>query len=254
MKIISWNVNGIRSVAQKGFFEFLEQHNPDVLGLQETKAHPDVLEDALVSPLGWKTFWSSAERKGYSGTAIYSRLTPDKVDHGIQIPKFDAEGRFVIATFGDVTIYNVYFPNGGSGNERHLFKQEFLTKFLRHLKKQLEADRKIIVMGDYNVAYLDIDVYDPVKLSQVSGFFPEEREWFKRFLDAGFIDCFRHFHPEEKHAYTWWSYYENARLGNRGWRIDHICVSKNLRSRLKSCVILDEQSGSDHCPVILELK
>jgi exodeoxyribonuclease-3 len=253
VKIVTWNVNGIRSVAAKGFHDFLKTQKPDVLGLQETKGHRDALEDALANPAGWKTYWSSADRKGYSGTALFCRRAPEKVEYGIEIPKFDAEGRFTIGTFDGITIYNVYFPNGGSGDERHNFKQEFLLKFARHLKHRIAAGDKIIVMGDYNVAYLDIDVFDPVRCGKISGFLPEERKWFGQFLDLGFIDTYRHFHPKTKDVYTWWSYQENGRISNRGWRIDHICVSQNLKSRLKSCEILDDQEGSDHCPVVLEL-
>lgn len=253
MKIISWNVNGIRSVMQKGFLDFMNNEKPDILGLQETKAHRDQIDSGVVQPPGWHSYWSSAQRKGYSGTATYCRTEPTKVDYGIEIPKYDAEGRFVVTQFADLRVYNVYFPNGGSGDERHQFKQEFLLKFTMHLKRQIESGLKVVVMGDYNVAYLDIDVFDPKRCSKVSGFYPEERQWFNNFLSVGFIDTFRFFHPDDKDIYTWWSYQENARISNRGWRIDHICVSKNLEPSLKSCRILDSQEGSDHCPIALEL-
>jgi exodeoxyribonuclease III len=253
MKIISWNVNGIRSCGQKGLFDFWERQNPDLLCLQETKAHPDLLEDTLVSPLGWQSYWSSAQRKGYSGTVIYTKRTPDEVRYGIGVQKYDAEGRFVIVRFGDLWIYNVYFPNGSSGEDRHLFKQEFLEKFSFHLRKQISEKQKVIVLGDYNVAYLQHDVFDPVRLSSVSGFLPEERKWFGQFLHDGFVDSFRHFHAEEKNRYSWWSYQENARMVNKGWRIDHICVTENLKASLRSANILEDQMGSDHCPVVLEM-
>lgn len=253
MKIITWNVNGIRSVVQKGFYEFWERENPDILCLQETKCHPDQLEDALVAPLGWKSFWSAAQRAGYSGTVTFCKETPEEWAHGFGIPKFDAEGRMVVTKFPQFTLYNVYFPNGGSGPERHQYKQEFLKRFGQHLVKKARAGENIILVGDYNVAYLDIDVYNPQSLSSESGFLPEERRWMTQFLDSGFVDGFRHFHPNEPHRYTWWSYFQNARVGNRGWRIDHICVSRGLAGKLKRVEILDQQMGSDHCPVVAEL-
>jgi len=175
------------------------------------------------------------------------------VEYGMGSKKFDDEGRFVVTQIADITIYNVYFPNGSAREERHHFKQEFLRKFLRHLMKRLAAGDKVIVLGDYNVAHREIDVHDPVRLSKVSGFLPEEREWFSQFLDAGFIDTFRFFHPDAKERFSWWSYRELARAANRGWRIDYICVSENLRTRLQSADIWDQQEGSDHCPVVLEL-
>lgn len=253
MKIISWNVNGIRSCSQKGFFDFWQSQNPDLFCLQETKAHVDLLEDPLVAPKGYQSYWSAARRKGYSGTVTYTRRTPDEVYYGIGIEKYDAEGRFVITRFGNLWVYNVYFPNGSAGEDRHLFKQEFLQKFRRHLKRKLDAGDQVIVLGDYNVAYLDRDVYDPTKLSTISGFLPTERKWFGEFLNDGFVDSFRHFYPEERNRYTWWSYVENGRMTNNGWRIDHICVSQNLKSRLQSANILEDQMGSDHCPIVAEV-
>lgn len=254
MKIITWNVNGIRAVVQKGFNEFVKAENPDVLCLQETKAHRDQLEDSIVKPDGFQSFWSAAQRPGYSGTATFTREAPLDVSYGFGIPKFDAEGRLVVTRFKDFILYNGYFPNGGASQERHDFKQEFLKRFAQHLHKLVRAGEKVIVVGDYNVAYLDIDVYDPKALAKESGFLPEERRWMGEFLEGGFIDTFRYFHPDEKHRYSWWSYFQNARVGNRGWRIDHICVSRNLESKLQSVRILDAQESSDHCPVIVELK
>ena len=255
MRIVTWNVNGIRACQKKGFLEFFEREKPDILCLQETKAAKEQLDDCLHEPLSYKSFWtSSTTRKGYSGVVTYSAHPVEDVQHGIGIKKFDDEGRFVITQIKDILIYNVYFPNGSSREERHLYKQEFLKKFLRHLMKQLASGKKVIVLGDYNVAHLEIDVFDPVRLSKISGFLPEEREWFSQFLDAGFVDTFRYFHPDEKEKYTWWSYREMARPANRGWRIDHICVSQNLVPQLKSADIWDQQEGSDHCPVILDLE
>lgn len=254
MKIISWNVNGIRACAKKGFVEFIEQQDPDILCLQETKAHPDQLDETLHKPLERISYWSAAERKGYSGTATYVREDLSDVSYGIGIRKFDSEGRFVVTRHKDFLLFNVYFPNGAASEERHIFKQDFLKRFTSYLKKLLNQGEKVIVLGDYNVAYLEHDVFDPIRLSKVSGFLPEERKWFGQFLETGFIDTFRYLHPDEKNRYSWWSYRENARLGNRGWRIDHICVSKNLEKRILAADILDQQMGSDHCPVVLEMK
>ncbi len=253
MKIITWNVNGIRAVAQKGLWEFLAQQKPDILCLQETKAHPDQLEEAFTAPQGWQTFWSAAQRPGYSGTATFTRQAPETVTYGFGIPKFDAEGRMVVTKFEKFSLYNVYFPNGGSGLERHQFKQEFLKRFGQHLLKKAKGGENIIVVGDYNVAYMDADVFNPKELASESGFLPEERQWMKNFLAAGFVDGFRHFHPDQTKAYTWWSYLQNARQKNLGWRIDHICVSKSLENKLRKVEILGAQEGSDHCPVMAEI-
>jgi len=252
MKIITWNVNGIRAASQKGLREFWQREQPDVLCLQETKAHPDQLPTELTAPEGWRGFWSAAQRPGYSGVVTFTRETPQEVTYGIGIPKFDAEGRIVVTKFKKFSLYNVYFPNGGSGEERHLFKQEFLKRFSHHLHKRTLAGENVVVVGDYNVAYQDADVYDPKKLASESGFLPEERKWMVDFLGAGFVDSYRHVHPDEKGRYTWWSMLERGRLSNRGWRIDHICVSSGLEKTITDAQILDEQEGSDHCPVRME--
>lgn len=255
MKLVTWNVNGIRACQKKGFLDFIERENPEILCIQETKAHTEQLDETLINPMTYDSFWTSAStRNGYSGVATYTTLPVENVEHGIGIKKFDDEGRFVITQIHDILLYNVYFPNGSAREERHHYKQEFLKKFLRHLMKQLAAGKKVIVVGDYNVAHQEVDVYDPVRLSKVSGFLPEEREWFSQFLDAGFIDTFRHFHPDAKERFSWWSYREMARPANRGWRIDYICVSENLKSQIKSADIWDQQMGSDHCPVVIELE
>lgn len=253
MKIISWNVNGIRACAKKGFLEFLDREDPDILCIQETKAHPDQLDATLLEPPGRYAYWSSAQKKGYSGTATYVKKEALNVIRGIQIRKFDDEGRFVVTEHPDFFLYNVYFPNGSASDERHQFKQDFLKRFHRHLLKQRDLGKALIVLGDYNVAHQDIDVFDPIRLSTVSGFLPEEREWFSQFLNSGFTDTFRRVHPNAKERYSWWSYREGARMANRGWRLDYICVTNDLKSKIKSAEILDQQMGSDHCPVVLQL-
>ena len=254
MKIISWNVNGIRACAKKGLLEFASKKDPDILCLQETKAHPDQLVSQLLHPMGRKSYWSSAVKKGYSGTVTYLKEKPDSVIRGIGLRKFDAEGRFVVTEQKGFALYNVYFPNGSAREERHLYKQDFLKKFTTHLKKRVDRNEEVMVVGDYNVAYQDIDVHDPQGLSKVSGFLPEEREWFQEFLNVGFTDLFRRFHPNEENRYSWWSYRENARIANKGWRIDHICCTSGLVQKVISIDILDEQMGSDHCPIVVEME
>ena len=253
MKIISWNVNGIRACARKGFLSFLEKEDPDILCIQESKAHPDDVDEELIHPLKRLSYWSFADRKGYSGTVTFVKKAVKEMQHGIGIKKFDYEGRFMITDHGDFVLFNVYFPNGSQTEQRHLFKQEFLKRFSSYLQRLISQGKKLIVLGDYNTAYLDWDVFDPKYLKNTSGFLPEERKWFKDFLSLGFVDCYRHFYPQEKEAYTWWSYRENARKNNRGWRIDHICVTSPLVKKLKSVDILSSQTGSDHCPIVIQL-
>lgn len=253
MKIMSWNVNGIRACAKKGFLDFIQTEDPDILGLQETKAHKDQLEPTLCNLPGRHSYWSSALRKGYSGTAIYSKTPVETALYGIEIERFDSEGRFVITEQHGLRIYNIYFPNGASSQERHNFKMDFLKSLYERIQQDLTEKKSVIVMGDYNIAPKEIDVYDPIKLEGESGFLPEERAWMESFLALGMVDTFRHFHPTAEHRYSWWNQIERARIGNRGWRIDLICISQDLLPRLKRADILDEVLGSDHCPVLIEL-
>ena len=254
MKIISWNVNGIRACQKKGLKEFADKHNPDILCIQEAKSHPDQVEISLGKFSNSFVYWSLSETAGYSGTITFSKKKALNVSYGTGIYKFDREGRFVITDYGDFILFNIYFPNGSRNDSRHLFKQEFLERLLSYMKKLISQGKNLIVAGDYNTAYMDIDVFDPASLSSVSGFLPEERQWFSSFLSLGFIDVWRYFYPKKEKSYTWWSYRENARKLNRGWRIDHICVTQGLKSRLKRIEIGSEEYSSDHCPVLLELK
>ena len=252
MKIVTWNVNGIRASYKKGLQEFIRQESPDVLCLQETKAHRDQVESD-VKTLGYQfDLWSSAVRKGYSGVATFCKERPIGARQGMGIEIYDSEGRIVITDHGRFLLYNIYFPNGGSGEIRHHFKQKFLQDLSDHLQFVQESGREVILVGDYNVAHLEYDVYDPVRLKKESGFLPEERDWFTSFLKQGFVDTFRHLRPMEKNRYSWWSYRELARISNRGWRIDYICITEGLLPYLKSVDILDQVMGSDHCPVIAE--
>jgi exodeoxyribonuclease-3 len=254
MKLITWNVNGIRAAYKKGLIEFIEREDPDIFCVQETKAHPEQGEPAIIRPAGGGSHGSAAVKKGYSGVATFAREEPKDVTYGIGVPEYDSEGRFVITRPDDFLLYNMYFPTGGAGPERHAFKQRFLADYSRHLAPKVKVGEKIIVVGDYNVAHTEIDVYDPVRLSKESGFLPEEREWMSGFLNMGFIDTFRYFRPDGRERYTWWDQRTRARIANRGWRIDYVCVTENLAPRLKSAQILDGQEGSDHCPVVMELK
>ncbi|MFN8790148.1 MAG: exodeoxyribonuclease III [Bdellovibrionales bacterium] len=253
MKIITWNVNGIRACAKKGLQDFVNSEKPDILCLQETKAHLEQVEPSFQKLNFTHSYWSSAQRKGYSGVATFCQVEPAAVKDGWGQLEYTSEGRILWTQHKNFDLYNIYFPNGGSGDVRHQFKQIFLKDLNQHLKTQLAAGKNIIVVGDYNVAHTEIDVHDPVRLSTESGFLPEERAWFGEFLKLGFVDTFRHFHPTAKSRYSWWSYRELARVSNRGWRIDYICVSESLKPHLKSAEILDQIEGSDHCPVVAEL-
>ncbi len=254
VKIISWNVNGIRACYKKNLSTFVSEEKPDILCLQETKAHKEQVEEPLRTLCFANSLWSSAQRKGYSGTATFFNESIKNYQLGIGLKEYDQEGRFIITEHPQFDLYNIYFPNGGSGEERHLFKQKFLQDLLAHLQEQLSKGRNLIVAGDYNIAHTEIDVYDPVRLANESGFLPEERAWMDSLYKLGFIDSFRHFHPAEKERYSWWSYRELARQQNRGWRIDYICVSEGLKKHLYQGDILDSVEGSDHCPVVAELE
>lgn len=253
MKIVSWNLNGIRACHKKGLTDFVKKEKPDIFCVQETKAHIDQVEDEA-KHLGYKHFyWSSATKKGYSGVATFTDQEPKQNNIGWGQLEYSSEGRIINTDHGAFELYNIYFPNGGSGDVRHDFKQKFLKDLNAHLKEKIKKGKQLIVVGDYNVAHKPIDVHDPVRLSKESGFLPEEREWFDSFLDLGFTDTFRMFHPEPQ-RYSWWSYRELARISNRGWRIDYICVTKGLEKSVVSADILDDVQGSDHCPVVATLK
>lgn len=261
MKIISWNVNGIRAIYKKGLMSFLEQHQPDIFCVQETKAHPKQVPQELLEPCGMFSHWSSAiTRKGYSGVATFSVEKPVDVVDRIGKSQFDEEGRFLISAYGglqsdaDFYLYNVYFPNGRSKEERRIYKMQFHREFLDVLKRDLDSGKNVIVLGDYNVAPKEIDLFDPEKYGQTSGFLPEERAWVQDLLNLGFVDTFRHFHPDRRDCYTWWSLKEANRLSNKGWRIDLICVSQGLIDRVTGVDILHQVEGSDHCPIAIEIE
>ncbi len=249
MKLISWNVNGIRSILKKGFLEFVRKEKPDVLCVQEIKARP---EDVTLDLPGYVQYWNSAERKGYSGTAIFSKVKPLKVTMGLGQEKHDKEGRVICAEFPDFYLTNVYTPNSKRGLERLPYRtKEWDVDFLGYMKK-LEKRKPVIFCGDLNVAHTEIDLANPKTNVKNHGFTPEERAGFDRIVAQGFVDSFRVFQKDGGH-YTWWSPMSNARSRNIGWRIDYFCLSKSLVSRLKRAWILPHVMGSDHCPVAIEI-
>jgi len=252
-RLLSWNVNGIRAISKKGFLEWFKKENPDILCLQETKAHPEQLTDELKDVYGYKSHFSSAEKKGYSGVVTYTNEKPINIQHGIGINKFDSEGRFIITEFNDFILFNIYFPNGKASKERLQYKMDFYNAFLKHCKKLLKQGEKIVVCGDVNTAHEEIDLARPKENSNTSGFLPEERKWIDKFISAGFIDTFRMFNKEPEN-YTWWDMITRARERNVGWRIDYFYASENLKNNIKSASIHSAVMGSDHCPIELELK
>ncbi len=251
-KIISYNVNGIRAAINKGFLDFLKEKDLDIVCIQETKAMKEQVALSLIEELGYHHNWHSAEKKGYSGVAIFSKNAPDKVVIGCGIEKYDREGRIIRADFGDVTILNCYFPSGTSGDERQAFKYDYLDDFFKWVKKLKKTRKQLIIMGDYNIAHTEMDIHNPKSNKNNSGFLPEEREWMTKWFESGFTDAYRHLNPE-KVEYSWWSYRANARANNKGWRIDYHSVTDNLVDKLIKCHHLKDAVHSDHCGVYLEI-
>lgn len=252
IKLASWNVNGIRAVSKKGFFEWFEDHKPHILGLQETKISADQLTDELTERKGYKSYFAHAEKRGYSGVAIYSKIEPLLVTDGFGVPRFDSEGRTLVADYGDFVLANVYFPNGAANEERLAYKMDFYKAFLTWAKKMAKQGKKIIVCGDFNTAHKAVDLARPKENEKISGFLPEEREWMEKFIKAGHIDSFRAFN-DEPHNYSWWHMRTNARERNVGWRIDYFMAANSLENNLSHADILQDVHGSDHCPVTLLL-
>lgn len=252
MKILSYNVNGIRAAISKGLIDWLREENPDVLCLQETKAQPEQIDAALFEERGYHCYFLSAEKKGYSGVAILTQKEPDKVIYGINNSKFDSEGRVIRADFGDFTLICVYVPSGTMGGLRQDFKMEFLAEFNAFISNLKKERPNLLVCGDYNIAHKPIDINHPERQIGVSGFLPEEREWLTQFLEDGFIDSFREI-DKAPERYSWWSYRAGSRQRNIGWRIDYHLISDSLKDKLKSVGILTEAVHSDHCPVMIDL-
>jgi exodeoxyribonuclease-3 len=255
MKLVSWNVNGLRAAHGKGFLTWLQAQEADLVFLQETKATEDQLDPELRTPPGWRSAFHSGERKGYSGVAVYWRegRDPDEVLLGMGDSRFDAEGRVIGARYGDLVAFANYFPNGGQGPERVAYKLEFYAAFLASMNRLREQGRRVCVGGDYNTAHREIDLARPKENETISGFLPEERAWIDRYVDEGWLDTFRHLHPDERDRYSWWSWRMNSRARNIGWRIDYWFVDAAMRDQVLDAWIREEQQGSDHAPVGLEL-
>ena len=253
MRIITYNVNGIRAAVQKGFLEWLRATDPDVICIQETKAQPEQTPVFELAELGYRPYIFSAKKKGYSGVAIISKTEPDHVEYGMGIEKYDHEGRMIMADFGDVSVMSVYHPSGTSGEHRQSYKMEWLDDFTNYINDLKSRRPNLILSGDFNICHRPIDIHDPIGNARNSGFLPEERAWLTGFLDSGFIDTFRYFN-QQPHNYTWWSYRMNARERNLGWRIDYNMVTESLEGRLKRALILPQAKHSDHCPVVLEME
>ncbi len=249
VKLLSWNVNGLRAVLKKNFLEFLDSEKPDILCLQETKCTPEQVEQLW--PAHYTAYWNSAQKKGYSGTAIFTKERPLKVQPGMGMAEHDQEGRVLTAEFKDFFLVNVYVPNSKRELERLPYRQQWDADFLKFLKK-LEKKKPVIFTGDLNVAHTEIDLANPKSNVRNHGFTMEERNGFTAFVTAGFVDTFREFEPGGGH-YTWWSPMSGARARNVGWRIDYFLISKSLRPRLDKAFILPQITGSDHCPVGIEL-
>ena len=257
MRIISWNVNGLRAIEKRGFVDWLIKENPDVLCLNETKAEPGQLSPALLNPPVkgglYSAFWTCAKRKGYSGVAIYTKEKPDDVRF-MGKPEFDDEGRVLIADYRDFSLIAAYFPNSQDERRRLDYKLAFNDAMLKLCNSIVKKGRHFLLCGDFNVAHTPIDIARPKQNENSAGYLIEERQWMDKFLAAGHVDTFRHFHPGEPDHYTWWSYMGSARARNVGWRLDYHCVDKNLLPRVKSSIIRPEITGSDHCPVEIEIQ
>ncbi|MDY6795757.1 MAG: exodeoxyribonuclease III [Actinomycetota bacterium] len=250
--IYSWNVNGIRAAQRKGFLDWLKESKPGILCVQETKAREEQLSPELTEVPGYRAYFISAERKGYSGVALYTRTEPSSLRGGFGIPRFDGEGRTMVADYGDFVLLNIYFPNGKRSRERLRYKMEFYGAFLDCADALRKKGRELVICGDFNTAHTEIDLARPKENSKVSGFLPEERAWMDEFISHGYLDTFRMF-KHDAGNYTWWDLKTGARERNVGWRIDYFFASEGLRKRVRSSCILADVMGSDHCPIGIDL-
>lgn len=251
-RIITYNVNGIRAAMGKGLIDWMKTTDPDILCVQEIKASPEQVGVFEFEEMGYHHFWYPAQKKGYSGVAIFSKQKPDNVVYGCGIKEYDDEGRFIRADYGDISVISVYHPSGSSGDDRQVFKMKWLVDFANYIEELRKERPKLIISGDYNICHKAIDIHNPKSNANTSGFLPEEREWFDKFVDLGYIDTLRFFN-QEPHQYSWWSYRAGSRGKNLGWRIDYNMVTQNLEKNLKRSVILNQAMHSDHCPVMLEV-
>ena len=253
MRIISYNVNGIRAAIKKGFLDWLKTNPADVICVQETKALKENVDHMLFNDLGYHDYWFSAQKKGYSGVVVFTKIVPDKIEFGNGHKVSDDEGRIIQLDFKDVKLINAYFPSGTSGDIRQTFKYHWLDEFYKWLDQLKRKHPKLILCGDYNIAHKEIDIHDPKGNKNSSGFLPEERKWMDKFFESGWTDTFREFHTEA-HRYSWWSQrFPTVRLQNKGWRIDYINVTDPLKKKLKDAEIFPDVKHSDHCPVYLDI-
>ena len=252
-KLISWNVNGVRAVLKKGFLDLLLEQKFDIVCIQETKASPDKLPREVKNIPGYHRYFVSAERKGYSGVALFSKEKPLNIETGMGMEEFDREGRIIRADYENFTLLNIYFPNGKASQERLAYKMAFYKTFLAYANRLVAEGKKLVICGDVNTAHKEIDLAHPKANEKISGFLPEERAWLDKFLTSGYIDTFRMFNKEGEN-YTWWSMRTRARERNVGWRLDYFFVSENMQENVKDASILSKIMGSDHCPVGLDLE
>jgi exodeoxyribonuclease-3 len=253
MKILTYNVNGIRSAMSKGWLEWLQTQNPDVVCLQEIKAQTDQLNLSVFNDLGYNSYWYSAEKKGYSGVAILTKQKPLHVEYGCAHPLYDYEGRTLRVDFQDVSVMSLYAPSGTTGDIRQQFKFEWMDFFFNYAKGLKEMTSNLLICGDFNICHRPIDIHNPVSNAKSSGFLPEERAWMEKMLtEGGYIDTFRQFNSNP-HQYTWWSFRAGSRQKNLGWRIDYILANEAMQSRLSTCKIIPDAFHSDHCPVELAI-
>jgi len=252
MKIVSWNVNGIRAIVKKGFLDYLKTENPDIIAIQEIKAKEKQLPNEVHSPEGYYSYFNPAKRPGYSGTAIYSKIEANSINKGFGIEKFDCEGRILQADYKDFTLFNIYFPNGKMNRERLQYKLDFYDSALEVFDKLVKEGKNLIIMGDYNTAHHEIDLAHPKENENTSGFMRIERDWLDKLVEHGFIDAFRKFNQGPDN-YTWWSMRTKARERNVGWRIDYAFTNKSFLTKIKNCYHQPKIMGSDHCPVVVEI-
>lgn len=252
MKIVTYNVNGVRAALNKGLVNWLVAVNPDMVCLQEVKANLDQIDVNIFHALGYEIYWNSAEKKGYSGVAILTKIKPLNIEYGCGMDVFDREGRVIRADFENFSLMSTYFPSGTSGDERQGFKMKFLDHFMPYAQNLKKTIPNLIISGDYNICHRPIDIHNPKSNAKSSGFLPEEREWMENFINEGYLDTFRTLNSEP-HNYTWWSNRFGARGKNLGWRIDYQMISDKMKDRLKRSVILPEAYHSDHCPVLIEI-
>ncbi|MGL6022873.1 MAG: exodeoxyribonuclease III [Chitinophagaceae bacterium] len=253
MKIISYNVNGIRAAMQKGLVNFLSIHNPDVLCVQEIKANEEDIDTTAFEELGYHSYFFSAQKKGYSGVGILSKIKPLEIMKGNEYQQSNDEGRVLMAVYKNFSVLSVYMPSGTTGDLRQNYKYQWLDEFLLSIKKIEKKYPQLIICGDYNICHQAIDIHDPKNNAKSSGFLPKERAWIDKFLNSGFVDSFRYKYPNLENQYSWWSFRSNARLKNKGWRIDYISVTKNLSTYIKEASILFEEKHSDHCPIEMDI-